>query len=265
MFLAIISSLLTHFVPSGAYYHKYFVREERHLCHKMIRKMNIAEKKAQQAKKGAQQKKPKDTPVESSAPSSSIDADPTLNMSHDSAYFKEPEIKSCCVEIEPTDSSMPHSEQTKFNQHQLAPQGAASMPSVMQMANGAQGQQGNNIAGTISWLLSEGVSLADLGNVLNISNSQQNSQARSMQQLPMPQAAPQQPVSNSSNQSPADFAEDVISLFGNPCPPSVISFANHQVHQQPMNNNSPKQEEEYSDELYQSICFGQDSFPTSAI
>jgi hypothetical protein len=276
MYLAVVSSLLTHCVPSGAYYHKYFVREERHLCHQMIRKMNVAEKKAHQAKgieqskgvqqgKGVQQKKPKGNLVESFAPSSSLGLDPALDTFNDSVDYKRPEIRFSSGKIEPAASSMPNSQHMKYNQHQRVPRGAASMPNVMQMTNGAPVQQGDNIAGTINWLLSEGVSLADLGSVLNMPNGQQNSQPRSMpmHQLPMPQAAPQEPVSNSSNQSPADFAEDVISLFGKPCPPSEISFTNHQVNnQQPMNNNPRKQAEEYSDELYRSIFFGQNSFLT---
>jgi hypothetical protein len=239
--------------------------------------MNRVEKKVQQRD---QQKKFKGNPAESkpapvatSAPvaasaSSSTVFDPTIDMFNDSTGYERPENKSSSVKIEPA-ACMPNVfQQTSGNQRQLGPQGAASMPDVRQMANGAQCQHIDNMAGTVNWLLREGVSLTDLGSVLDIYNDQQKSQARSMtmQQLPMPQAAPQQPVSNDSNQSPADFAEDVISLFGKPRPPSEISFTNDQFNHQPMNIYSRRQAEDYSNrELFQSICFGQDSFLSEAV
>jgi hypothetical protein len=235
--------------------------------------MNKAEKKAHQVKE-AQQKKKKDIPEEFTPAPVAVSAPTTLDMFNDSADYERPEIRSSSVdvEIEPA-ASVPNCsmfQQTNDSQLQLGPQGAVSMPDIIQMANAAQGQQGDNtnIAGTINWLLSEGVSLADLGSVLDITNGQQSSQARYMQQLPMPQIAPQQPVGNSRNHPSADFAEDVISLFGKPSPPPEISFTNNQANQQQpiYNNNSRSQQAEDYSELFQSISFGgQDSFLTEAV
>ena len=228
----------------GSYFHKCFVREDRNLCHQMIRKMVKTDHKAAQAKKGsastaAMSKKKHNKMM--MAKSQRQTATPSLHQ-----VVVPPSIKSSNDNLTETtlgDFDMSQHLQLPMPVHlqNTSPSVSPSVPANVFQDPTRSHRQGNDLisasnlpesySGTISWLLEGGVSLPELASVLNVggetsttTGTSKTDDILSLSPTPMipssslPSNSNKQEGSSSSHTTTTqenEFAQDVISIFGN--------------------------------------------------
>ena len=214
--------------------------------------MNKAEKKAHQALLAkekmakAEQDDEEESVQESVQPPTSVHKStieiewPTLDMFNDSGDndigstanafndFQSAQ-RGMGFTAESQTSGLPSSTRpSNFQAQPVSPQA-----STFQTSSSAQqhGNESSGIAGTISWLISEGVSLPELASVLDLSNQQRSAQIQASFNQTKPQITLPARNANMGSFSPADFADDVISLFGKSgnVLPSEISFPTNAI------------------------------------